>query len=569
MSIRDIENKILQEVSADNLMKYAEYITAEDRESGSPGEKRAAEYFRTCMEEQGIETRINYIENYISLPEKGSVTLEDGRKLESCITHSYGASTGPEGLTGLAVAAGPDADVCGKIAVMHGLASAVPCKKLENSGAAGIICITSGNYPFNMSISPIWGQPVPETVGMISKIPVVTVNTPDGEILEKEMAEGRNRVTVYAEVSTRFRTVPVCIAEVKAGKPTDRFIMFGGHVDSWHKGGADNGGSNATVLELARVFQKYREYLNLNIRFCWWSGHSNGRYSGSNWYADTHWEDIHDNAVLNVDIDTIGTKGSNNFEHIECNKQCYTLGKEVVSERVGQVPEYFRIQRNGDQSFWAQGVPTLFECLSLQPTTGQGKGTFMPGLPWYWHTTEDKFEHLGREELLRDARIVALALTRAACLPVCPFAFVPLAEEMKENLIHYSEVSGKRLDLSKEMSLVKELEGKFEKLDERILSLNGRESLTPEETSEAAALNDLCMKLNRTLIPVHYCKNGDLFQVDLAIPIPPFPEFEDAGKLAEMDPDSNEFKFLERQIFRNRSRVHYYLREAAALLKDF
>ena len=73
-----------------------------------------------------------------------------------------------------------------------------------------------------------------------------------------------------------------------------------------------------------------------------------------------------------------------NFHHIECNKQCYELGKQVVEEVIGQSPEYMRIQRNGDQSFWAHGVPTLFECLSLQPTEGAGKGTFMPGLPWYW-----------------------------------------------------------------------------------------------------------------------------------------------------------------------------------------
>ncbi len=79
------------------------------------------------------------------------------------------------------------------------------------------------------------------------------------------------------------------------------------------KGGADNGGSNAVVLELARVFSKHTDKLNVNIRFVWWSGHSNGRYSGSNWYADTHWEDLHDNAVANFDIDTVGTKGSNNF----------------------------------------------------------------------------------------------------------------------------------------------------------------------------------------------------------------------------------------------------------------
>ena len=45
-------------------------------------------------------------------------------------------------------------------------------------------------------------------------------------------------------------------------------------------------------------------------------------------------------------------------------------------------------------------------------------------------------------------------------------------------------------------------------------------------------INQLSMDLNRLLIPVHYCKNGDLFQVDLAVPIPAFPEFDELEHLA-------------------------------------
>ena len=567
MTRKGMEQLLLSEVSADRLMEDARYITSEDRESGSPGEKRAAEYFRQVMSGLGLQTDIHYVENYISLPEKGTLTLQDGTALASCITHSYGASTGPEGLKGEAVFFSGSEDVKGKVAVMRGLASAVPCKNLEGRGAVGIICITSGDYPYNMSISPIWGQPVPSTVDLLSKIPVVTVNTPDGDKLLAAMEKGENQVTMTAQVSTKFRTVPVCVAELKADKPTSRFVMFGGHVDAWHKGGADNGGSNAVVLELARVFSKHTDLLNTNIRFVWWSGHSNGRYSGSNWYADTHWEDIHENAVANFDIDTVGTKGSNNFDHIECNKQCYTLGRSVVKERTGQDPHYMRIQRNGDQSFWAHGVPTLFECLSLQPVDGAGKGTFMPGLPWYWHTTQDLFEHLGREELLRDAQIFALAIWRTVAANAYPFAFAELAGEMRSDLEKYQAEAQGKFDLSQVQALVDRLEGQFRALDDKIAGLNSLETLTPEQEQQAKELNDLCMELNRILIPVHYCKNGDLFQVDLAIPIPAFPEFDEVKKLAAMDPASDGFKFQERQLLRERNRVYHYLNKAVKRLE--
>lgn len=568
MPQKELERQLLDEISGKQLMEYAQYITSEDRESGSPGEKRAAEYFRQVMGDLGLDVEIHYVENYISLPVKGTLTLQNGGALASCITHSYGASTGPEGLTGHAVFFTGNEDVSGKIAVMRGLASAVPCKNLENRGAAGIICITSGDYPYNMSISPIWGQPVPSTVDMISKIPVLTVNTPDGEALLKALEKGEDQVKMTAEVSTKFRTVPICVAELKADKPTDRFIMFGGHLDSWHKGGADNGGANAVVLELARVFSKHTDLLNTNIRFVWWSGHSNGRYSGSNWYADTHWEDIHYNAVANFDIDTVGTKGSNNFDHIECNRQCYTLGRTVVKERTGQDPHYMRIQRNGDQSFWAHGVPTLFECLSLQPTDGAGKGTFMPGLPWYWHTTQDLFEHLGEEELLRDAQIFALAIFRTAAATAYPFAFGELAVEMSSDLDNYQRIAGDKFDLSGVKELVEELSGKFRALDAEIVRLNSLAEPGDEDLSRAGRVNGLCMDLNRILIPVHYCKNGDLFQVDLAIPIPAFPEFEEVQKLAGMDPATDEFKFLERQLLRERNRVYHYLKKAVSRLES-
>lgn len=561
---KELEAALLAEVDGKRLMDHAEYITSRDRESGSPGEKRAAEYFRSVMTELGLEVDIHYVENYISLPVSGSLTLQDGTRLTSCITHSYGASTGETGLTGEAVyvSGAASEDISGKIAVMNGLASAVPCKALENRGAAGIICITAGNYPYNMSISPIWGQPVPSTVDLISKIPVVTVNAPDGERLLESLKRGENKIRMVTEVSTKFRTVPISVAELKAGKPTDRFVMFGGHMDSWHKGGADNGGANAVVLELARVFAKYRDQMNVNIRFVWWSGHSNGRYSGSNWYADTHWEELHDHAVANFDIDTVGTKGSNNFSHIECNKQCYALGRQVVMERTGQDPEYMRIQRNGDQSFWAHGVPTLFECLSLQPVDAQGEGTFMPGLPWYWHTTQDLFENLGEEELRRDAQIFALAIARVVMSNAYPFCYAELADEMLENLEQYDKVAGDAFDLSELMELVRGLREKFVSLDKEIVRLNAMEQLGEADKCRANELNDLCMDLNRLLIPVHYCKNGDLFQVDLAIPIPAFPEFDQISELASMDKESNEFKFLERQVLRNANRVRHFLRQA-------
>ena len=46
---KELEIKLMEEVDGKKLMEHAEYITSQDRESGSPGENRAAEYFRSVM----------------------------------------------------------------------------------------------------------------------------------------------------------------------------------------------------------------------------------------------------------------------------------------------------------------------------------------------------------------------------------------------------------------------------------------------------------------------------------------------------------------------------------------
>lgn len=567
MSYQEMEHTLLEEVSGSQLMEHAAYIDAEDRESGSAGERRAAEYFRSVMTKHGLATQIHYVENYISLPINGYLRLGNKQEL-ACITHSYAVSTGEAGVSAKAVCYPEEKDVSGKIAVIRGLASPPACKDLAQRGAVGVICINSGDYPFNMAISPVWGMPMPQDLALLPRIPVVSVNRADGQVLVDYLNNSLGTVFLRTEVSTKFRVVPICVAELKAAEPTDRFVLFGGHVDAWHKGGTDNGGSNAVVLELARVLSGHRAQLNTNIRFVWWSGHSNGRYSGSNWYADYHWEDLHRNAVVNVDIDLVGAQGSTSFRYMECSKQCYEIGRRCIHDQTGQQPSYARIQRNGDQSFWAHGVPSLFEVLSLQPEEKQGGGTFIPGLPWFWHTICDTFDKLGEAELLRDAQIYLRAIWRFAAAPAYPFCFSDLVAEMKKNLTDYEKTAAGSFDLSELQQAVDRLGELLAPVDAQIHRLNGLEEPKQADNDAARQINNLSMRLNRLLIPVHYCKNGDPFQVDPALTIPPFSGLEPLGQLAVLDRDSNEFKFLERQLVRERNRIFHSLDEAVRLLTN-
>ena len=112
------------------------------------------------------------------------------------------------------------------------------------------------------------------------------------------------------------------------------------------------------------------------------------------------------------------------------------------------------------------------------------------------------------------------------------------------------------------------LKDKFRVLDEEIHDMNNLGQMDEAQQENAGRLNRLCMDLNRILIPVHYCRNGDLFQTDLAVPIPAFPEFDQLSRLASLDKDQDGFKFLERQLVRGRNRVHYFLRLALLRLME-
>ena len=566
MDRKELEAKVLANVDGDLLMKHTEFISSYDRESGSEGDWKAAKYFEEVMTEYGLDVEVKSIESLISLPVSAEITLDDGSKI-SCITQSYAVSTQAGGLTEKAVYYPECKDVEGKIVVLKGLASPGACFEMERKGAAGLIFINGGDYPHNMAISPVWGMPVPETLELLGKIPVVSVTKKNGELLLDYLSNGSRDITIEAEVDTDFRNIPLCIADLKATTPTDRYILFNGHVDSWHKGATDNATANAAILEIARVLKDYKDQMRINVRFVWWSGHSNGRYTGSNWYADYNWEDIHENAVVNINIDAIGAEGSTSYRTVDSSAQCYNLGYEVIKELTGQEPKYSRIQRNGDQSFWGHGVPSLFQILSLQPESSQGSDTFVPGLPWYWHTTEDKFEYVSKEILTLDTKIYLLAIWRLITQPVIPFKFQYLGKEILRNLEEWQNVAGEAFDLSPLKEKAEVLERLFCGLDNEICRINELSNLTKDDEMKALKLNDCIMGINRALIPVHYCSKSP-FEADLALSMKPFPGLTDLEKLSSMDQGSLEFKALERKLIRERNRIFHGLKEAVKLIEN-
>jgi hypothetical protein len=555
-------------VSADELDRHLRAVSAEVRISGSPEEARAFDYIEQQLQNFGYETNRYSSEALIGYPEKASLeVLTPQRVSVTANGYSLSPGTGSEGVIGelVYVGAGQAADyagldVQGMIVISDGLA--MPGKALAASQASAIGQIhINDEYIHEMCISPIWGTPIPETAALLPDVPSVGVNQADGERLKQLLASGPVSVRLVTEPYLDWTMIPTLTGDLP-GTEEDRFILFSGHVDSWHLGAMDNGTANATQLEVARLLAERRGDLRRGIRLAFWSGHSHGRYASSTWYADHHWHDLHERCVCHVNVDSVGAKGASILEEAPAMAETYEFGRQVLEELTGKELDYRRISRSSDQSFWGHGIPTLFASLSEQarddsPTGAAmaqllGAGALSGGLGWWWHTTEDTLDKIDSDNLVRDAGIYAETLWRLCTVPRLPFDYAATTDELAETLSRYHDAARGQLDLSGTTDLALDLgkelrSGRLDYLD-------------------PARANTVMIELGHLLIPVNYTRNGP-FEHDLALGTSPLPGLADAATLGQLDPGSNEARFLRTGLERERNRVEHALRAAIHLVR--
>lgn len=297
------------------------------------------------------------------------------------------------------------------------------------------------------------------------------------------------------------------------------------------------------------------------LRVAFWSGHSQGRYSGSTWYADNFWEDLHENCIAHVNIDSIGGKGATRFEDAEVMAETRSFASEVIKTMTGQVLAGRRIGRAGDQSFWGCGVPSIFVSLSEQPSKKQ-RGGFAGGLGWWWHTPQDTLDKLNKNYLLRDARIYAVILTRLCALPVLPFDFGATGQELKTILNGFQKNAQGIFDLGPCLQRVEQFQEEATRLAEAITR-----TLKNRDQEAMTIVNDALMQLARILIPINYTKAGQ-FDQDPAVPIRPLPVLFPVTRLTSMNPESDGFRFLYTRLIRERNKVAHAMKQAALAARD-
>jgi hypothetical protein len=572
-ALQAVENRILDAISGDRLLEHTAGIARFVRLTGTLEERQAFQDVRARLDALGVPVKLIQHEAYVSLPVEASLDMlvPEARKIE-CYTTSFSITTAPEGLEAELVYCGEGhpadfrgKDLRGKILLFDGLPSAGKALDADRHGAIGHIHAGDDHLHW-MIISPIWGNPTPDRMHLLPKSAAACVTRGDGTWLRERLANGPVRVRLRTKTNTGWRKTPLLVAEIPG--QTQDFVLFSGHLDSWDRGAMDNGTANAAMIELAGLLWNEREHLRRGVRLCFWSGHSHGRYSGSAWYVDNNWEELHEHCVAHVNIDSVGGKGASVLVDPTLMAETKPLAAEAIQRHAGQELIGKRIGRMGDHSLVGVGVASMFMSVSHQPPNDDatsralavrlGGKVLSGGLGWWWHTAHDTIDKIDPENFVRDARVYATVLFRLAASPVLPLDLREHAAEWVQILEELQRAAGSRFDLSLVAARARRLETVTIELGGRAVELAQNAAAGREDAASIDAVNACVIAVCRTLVPVNYTRSGS-FDHDLALPATPLAALDDVRALAKTKPDSDDAKFLETALVRACNRAAHAL----------
>lgn len=567
-----IYDEVLKEVNEDKLMEYVKNISKKVRLSGSKEELESFYYVKNKLESFGLKTKLEFCDAYVSLPINATFILEN--ESYECITHSMSSSTLATGINAEIVYIEEidsvnNIDVKSKIVLTNGLATPNSVKWAEENKASGVIFI-NGSITHEMIVSSVWGNPTTESYKILPNIPVISITDEIGmEIIHKIKQENVVKVTIKTKVDTGWRKIPILTTQIDGVQDSDKFILFSGHIDSWHYGAMDNGTANATMIEVARILSMNKEKLKRSVRIAFWSGHSHARYAASTWYADTNWEELHENGVAHVNIDSVGAKGAVVLTESNAMAETKSIIRDSVMKISGQSFNGTRYGRAGDQSFWGTGLPSILMGLSEQlPANDTASNAFAKlfggpnsgGYGWWWHTTEDTIDKVEPKFLRRDCLIYLDIIMRLATEKIISVDQKEAALEIREKINFYSSQSKGILDFSVTQVRINELIRLLE-LKQQLINNN-----TLKEV-EVNVINDCIMKLSRVLVPLNYLE-GDIFEHDLCYNPEVIPRLSKITRLIETERKTNEYFLLVNELRREINKINYDILKAVNIIKD-
>ena len=560
-----VEKQIAQEISSDKLMHHVHAISKFVRMSGSVEELESLRYVKKVLANYGFKIAEYQAEAYIGEPKSAKLlTLAPESKEIGGVTAALAPSTPPAGTEAEVVYVGAGSEeefakkaVRGKIVLVKELAEPEIAKRADNHGAVAQIFIND-YHAHEGIVSVVWGTPKLETASLLPATPCISITEKDGDVLLQLLNKGKVTARLLTESFRGWRKIPILTADLPGKLERDRFVLFAGHIDSWHYGAMDNGSANAIMLEVARILSEHKRDLRRGIRLAFWSGHSHGRYAGSTWYADNFWLELEKNCVAHVYTDSAGAKGATVLTEASVMPETKDLASSIVSRVTGQKLSGRGFSRAGDQSFWGIGIPSIFMLISEIPVEA-GKtnpdlrtvalfGPSPTGLGWWWHTPEDTEDKIDPENLKRDATVYALVTFALCSKPIIPLNYGTAAEQLKQTLIELQRAGNGSFNLQPLIAQATKLVTATRKFNTRLQRTKSNEKARIED------YNKTIMHLSRILVPLTQTHVGR-YDHDLAVPIPLLPSLDSIRKLAQLERESDEFKFLYNGIRRSANQV--------------
>jgi Iap family predicted aminopeptidase len=556
-------------VALEALDRHAREITKWPRPSGSAGENAATDYVAATLRAAGVPVEIHEFMAYTSNPVSASVTVPGTRFAPDAITMSFsGATDGVEGevvdlgdlddLPDLEVGTGErlavrDLDrwrhVRGKVVLVTGQPRNIPTAALEEMGALAAVFVNPEERLNELIVTSTWGTPSLLNAHRLNGLPAAQIRRSDGDRLRAMMTAGSVRLRVATVVDTGWKPLRLAVARVMpaGGTPTTPYVLFGGHIDAWHHGATDEGASNAAMLELTLAFHGNRDRMRRGLVVAWWPGHSNARYGGSTWFADTFFDELRTRGLAYVNVDGIGQKDAKRFS-VSTSPALERLAVQVVASATGETPRNGRPGRNSDQSFNGIGLPLL----QINHSRTAEDGGY-----WWWHTPDDTYDKIDPAVLKTDTDLYADALAALTGDRVLPLDLMAEAEALLQALEARQAESGGALDLREAMERTARLAAALARVGAAFSADHVPAEIEPR-------LYDILRPIHRVMfVP------GSDHHPDPGIYGSPLPGLEAASVLATENPDSDRYRFAMATLVRERNRVLESVDEAMSAAVAF
>lgn len=566
---RETEADLRAAVDRDRLAAHVDALADRRRYPGSADQRAAADYVLDRLAEYGVDARDEAFEAYVSVPEDASVTATAPVHRDfDAVTPAFSANTPDTGITA-PVSVVPDvadsdlAGVAGRIVLARGLPTPDAVTRLEAADAAAAVFTSpTPGHRHEMIVSPVWGTPTTETAGELPGLPVASVSHEDGAWLRETAAGDDVTLTVRTRTRTELTELPCPVGEIQ-GTASDRFLLVGNHLDSWHEGVTDNATAVAATLELARVLADHPP--KRGVRFGFWPGHSMGRYAGSARYADAHWLDLRENGVAYVHLDLNGLDGADSvwFQHtaeVAAEHRAVLETASLPLQDGGEGESFLgaahRPGRNSDQSFWGTGLASL---LSGARFTADHPDAGPIGGGWWWHTPADTRDKVDLDVLAEETELYAALAARFCCSPVLPHDHRAAAAELRDLTSTYDPESD-AVDLAP-------IYDRLDTLDDRLDAFtDALDGVDVDAGGVDAAAEDAQVALGNALVPAAYTDCEDTDQLP-ALTTPRLPALAVAADLPDLVGPRR--RFAEVELARGVNRTAHRLDAAIASLDAF